>query len=132
MCFRIRISRCFHLATQIISIQNPNFPKKRKNMQRRHDFWNAFPTFGMLFQNGCGYHHLLQYHVLTGLRVLNSDKHNRLWWHQDGATVHATDGKMLNMDRQFEGRVISRTTVQNSCPRKRFFTFLDNLDSERI
>ena len=31
MCFGIRISSPFHLATQIVSIQNPNCPKNAKS-----------------------------------------------------------------------------------------------------
>ena len=31
MCFGIRISSPFHLATQIIPVKNPNFPKMEKN-----------------------------------------------------------------------------------------------------
>ena len=31
---------------------------------------------------------------------------------QDGATVHVTDANMLYLDRQFDGRVISRRAVR--------------------
>ena len=53
-----------------------------------------------------------------GLRVLNNGKHNRLWWQQD-----VTDANMRYIDRQFDGRVISRRTAQNSCPHKSFLHF---------
>ena len=55
--------------------------------------------FGMLFHlseyssnlNRRGYDCLLQYQVVLGLRVWNGGNLNRLWWQQDGTTLHVTD-----------------------------------------
>ena len=74
-------------------------------------------TFGLfVFRNenlnGQGYHRLLQYHVLPGLRIWNGGNLDRLWWQQDGATVHVTDANMRYLDRQFDGRVISRRAIR--------------------
>ena len=74
-------------------------------------------TFGLFVScnenlNSPEYHRLLQYHVLPGLRVWNGSNLHRLWWQQDGASVHVTDANMIYMDRQFDRRVISRRAVR--------------------
>ena len=37
---------------------------------------------------------------------------NTLWWQQDGAPCHVADHNMRNMDRKFEGRVVSRRAIR--------------------
>ena len=44
MCFGIRISSPFHLATQIVPIQNPNCPKNAKNACADMNFIPALPS----------------------------------------------------------------------------------------
>ena len=51
---------------------------------------------------GRGYHRLLQYHVLPGLRVWNGGNLNRLWWQQDDATGHVTNANKRYMDSRLK------------------------------
>ena len=53
MCYGIRILSTFHLATQIICIQNLICPKNAKKTMFGHYFWNALHECGMLFHK-CG------------------------------------------------------------------------------
>ena len=78
---------------------------------------NRDGTFGLnVFRqgtlNGPGYHRLLQYSVLPELRRWNGGNLDRLWWQQDGATVHVTDVNMRYLDTQFGPRVISRRPIR--------------------
>ena len=78
---------------------------------------NRDGTFGLrVFRdgtlNGPGYHSLLQYHVMPELRRWNGGNLDRLWWQQDGATVHVTDRNMRYLDTLFGARVISRRPIR--------------------
>ena len=131
MCFGIRISRCFHLATQIISIQNPNFPKKNTKT------CSSDMIFGILFfqllewssnLNDCGYHYLLQYHVLPGTACIEQ------WQTQQALVATGCDRRQHALHRQAIWR---QGDQQEDSPKimstQEFFTFLGNLDSdERI
>ena len=46
------------------------------------------------------------------LRRWNGGSLDRLWWQQDGATIHVTDVNMRYLDAQFGPRVISRRPIR--------------------
>ena len=78
--------------------------------------------FGLKFyqnekMNGAKYHRLLQYNVLPELREVNGGNLNNLTWTQDGAPCHTARANIAYLNRQFDGRVVSKGADREWPPR---------------
>ena len=78
-------------------------------------------VFGLKFyhnekMNGAKYHRLLQYHILPELKEVNGGNLNNLTRTQDGAPCHTARANIAYLNRQFNGRVVSKGAVREWPP----------------